>query len=176
MAFVDDDLVPVSQTSIKTLYVFVEIAIDTQHLALSVRRNFPSSRSAFQRSVLGAEQAQPGGKVPIAIEPNDHVTRPSSMPNTADGNDDTTRLALVSTIQFVAAVQALRTDLDKAMPPLDEDDVELDKAGMIAKMRAKDIGVWRGRYQVTVPQCKPLSPGEVLGCTSPKIGDVDALM
>ncbi len=31
-------------------------------------------------------------------------------------------------------------------------------------------------YAVTVPQCKPLSPGEVLGCTAPGLKDVDALM
>ncbi|XP_053562194.1 2-(3-amino-3-carboxypropyl)histidine synthase subunit 1 [Bombina bombina] len=27
----------------------------------------------------------------------------------------------------------------------------------------------RSEYQVTVPQCKPLSPGEILGCTSPRL-------
>ena len=29
---------------------------------------------------------------------------------------------------------------------------------------------------MVVPQIKPLSPGEVLGCTSPVIKDVDALV
>ena len=32
-------------------------------------------------------------------------------------------------------------------------------------------------FTITVPQCKPLSPGEVLGCTSPKLKDnIDAIM
>jgi len=32
-------------------------------------------------------------------------------------------------------------------------------------------------YSITVPQCKPLSPGEVLGCTSPKLpSDVQAIV
>lgn len=32
-------------------------------------------------------------------------------------------------------------------------------------------------YRVTVPQCKPLSPGEILGCTSPKLpSDIQAIM
>lgn len=32
-------------------------------------------------------------------------------------------------------------------------------------------------YNILVPQVKPLSPGEILGCTSPKLGeDVDAVM
>nr|AAW25013.1 SJCHGC02413 protein [Schistosoma japonicum] len=29
-------------------------------------------------------------------------------------------------------------------------------------------------YSVTIPQCLPLSPGEILGCTSPKVEGVDA--
>lgn len=31
-------------------------------------------------------------------------------------------------------------------------------------------------YTVTIPQIKPLSPGEVLGCTAPKLGEADAIM
>lgn len=89
---------------------------------------------------------------------------------------DITRLALVSTIQFVAAVQSLRTDLESALPPLEDAPVDTVEDGMLAKMRKKDIGVWRGKYDVIVPQAKPLSPGEVLGCTAPKLKDVDALM
>lgn len=86
-----------------------------------------------------------------------------------------TRLALVSTIQFVAAIQALKEALSAALPPLSQDDSEQgDQA--ITKVQRKDIGVWRGRYDVTIPQARPLSPGEVLGCTAPKLNDVDALM
>ena len=86
-----------------------------------------------------------------------------------------TRLALVSTIQFVAAVQSLRTALEERLPPLEQESVE-EKDGMLAKMKAKDIGIWRGKYTVTVPQSRPLSPGEILGCTAPKLTDIDALM
>ena len=32
-------------------------------------------------------------------------------------------------------------------------------------------------YKVTIPQSKPLSPGEILGCTSPKLSEnTDAIM
>ncbi|XP_078404320.1 2-(3-amino-3-carboxypropyl)histidine synthase subunit 1 isoform X1 [Cetorhinus maximus] len=47
-------------------------------------------------------------------------------------------LTLVSTIQFVAALQSTSQEL-------------------------------RSEYNICVPQCKPLSPGEILGCTSPHI-------
>jgi 2-(3-amino-3-carboxypropyl)histidine synthase len=166
-------LVPVSQTSIRTLYVFVEIAIDTPHLALSVRRNFPSSREAFRRTVLAAETAEAGGRVTIALDEDDQKRRDETD---APGADDTTRLALVSTIQFVAAIQSLRTDLEKVLPELDKTPDGEDRDDMLAKMRKGDIGVWRGKYDITIPQSRPLSPGEVLGCTAPKLSDVDALM
>uniref|UniRef100_A0A3B5LQK6 2-(3-amino-3-carboxypropyl)histidine synthase subunit 1 n=1 Tax=Xiphophorus couchianus TaxID=32473 RepID=A0A3B5LQK6_9TELE len=55
-------------------------------------------------------------------------------------------LALVSTIQFVAALQAVSAAL-------------------------------RPEYDVLVPQCRPLSPGEILGCTSPRLDcHVDAII
>ncbi|XP_061637597.1 2-(3-amino-3-carboxypropyl)histidine synthase subunit 1 isoform X2 [Phyllopteryx taeniolatus] len=47
-------------------------------------------------------------------------------------------LALVSTIQFVAALQAVSAAL-------------------------------KPEYDMVVPQCRPLSPGEILGCTSPRL-------
>ncbi|TPX38929.1 hypothetical protein SeMB42_g06194 [Synchytrium endobioticum] len=55
------------------------------------------------------------------------------------------RMALVATIQFVAALQTARQHL------------------------ASD-------YVVTIPQSKPLSPGEILGCTAPKLKDSDLLI
>ncbi|OZJ03001.1 Diphthamide biosynthesis protein 1 [Bifiguratus adelaidae] len=84
-------LVPVDVTSLKMLYIFVEIDIDTQHFVESVRRNF-----------------EPGK-----------------------------RLVIVAT----GAKQLLA-----------------------------------GEYTLEVPQAKPLSPGEVLGCTSPKLDGADAII
>lgn len=51
----------------------------------------------------------------------------------------TQRLAFVSTIQFVATMHAAAKEL-------------------------RDVG-----YDVQVPQSKPLSPGEILGCTAPRL-------
>ncbi|PAA69921.1 hypothetical protein BOX15_Mlig023288g1, partial [Macrostomum lignano] len=95
-------LVPIDQTaSVKMLYVFVDIAFDTQHLLDSVRTNLSSQ----------------------------------------------TRLALLGIVQFVASLQSLKKQLE-------------------------DSG-----FSVIVPQCKPLSPGEVLGCTAPRLQDtVDAIL
>ncbi|XP_069701555.1 2-(3-amino-3-carboxypropyl)histidine synthase subunit 1 [Periplaneta americana] len=56
------------------------------------------------------------------------------------------RLGLVSTIQFVATLQGVAAELKK------------------------------NGYQITVPQSRPLSPGEILGCTAPIIHDVDVLI
>ncbi|WKY00784.1 hypothetical protein Q1695_015089 [Nippostrongylus brasiliensis] len=51
------------------------------------------------------------------------------------------RIALVTTVQFVTSLQAVR--------------VSLEGSG----------------YEIIFPQCKPLSPGEILGCTSPRVGE-----
>jgi 2-(3-amino-3-carboxypropyl)histidine synthase len=53
------------------------------------------------------------------------------------------KIGLVSTIQFVATLQGVATELTQ------------------------------DGYQITVPQCRPLSPGEILGCTAPVISHVD---
>ncbi|KAF7728488.1 Diphthamide biosynthesis protein 1 [Apophysomyces ossiformis] len=92
-------LVPVDVTPINTLYVFVDIGIDTQHFINTVKKNFERGK----------------------------------------------KLVLVATIQFATALQASRE-------PLQED------------------------YEVFIPQSKPLSPGEILGCTSPKLPDYDAII
>lgn len=85
-------------TALRTLYVFVEIAIDVDHLVACIEANF------------GATPAQP--------------------------------LTVMGTIQFSAALHAA--------------------AGRIGAA---------GFTDVLVPQAKPLSPGETLGCTSPRLAD-----
>ena len=57
------------------------------------------------------------------------------------------RLAIVGTIQFVATIHSVAKEL--------REDHE---------------------FEVFVPQAKPLSPGEILGCTSPKIANSDILL
>lgn len=60
--------------------------------------------------------------------------------NSVKHNFPTTKhLALVSTIQFVASLHAAAKEL-------------------------REFG-----YEVTIPQSRPLSPGEILGCTAPKL-------
>jgi len=61
--------------------------------------------------------------------------------------DKEKRLAFVSTIQFVASLQAIKRVLES------------------------------DGYKVVLPQCSPLSSGEILGCTSPALpSDVDYLL
>uniref|UniRef100_A0A0N5ATK5 2-(3-amino-3-carboxypropyl)histidine synthase subunit 1 n=1 Tax=Syphacia muris TaxID=451379 RepID=A0A0N5ATK5_9BILA len=61
--------------------------------------------------------------------------------------DISKKVALVTTIQFVVSLQAVKKELSS-------------------------LG-----YSIEIPQCKPLSPGEILGCTSPKVSeDVTSLI
>lgn len=90
-------LIPVDVTTIKTLYVFVDISIDATHLLASLERNFASGKT----------------------------------------------IAVVGTIQFNATIHGVKSSLE------------------------------RGGFRVLVPQIAPLSKGEILGCTSPRLKDND---
>ncbi|KAJ3375517.1 Diphthamide biosynthesis protein 1 [Allomyces arbusculus] len=93
-------LIPVDVTTIKTLYVFVDIQFDVAHFVTILTHNLP-----------------PGS-----------------------------RLALVATIQFVGSLHLAKRQLEPF-------------------------------FSVHVPQTKPLSPGEILGCTSPKLpADIDSVV
>ncbi|KAL6892306.1 diphthamide biosynthesis protein 1 [Trichoderma evansii] len=92
-------LIPVDVTKIKTLYVFVDISIDTSHLVNSLERNFASGKT----------------------------------------------IAIVGTIQFNATIHGVRSSLEAA------------------------------GFSVVVPQIGPLSKGEILGCTSPRLQDEDGI-
>ena len=97
-------LVPIDATvsTVRMLYVFVDIAFDTSHLLACIRDNFPR----------------------------------------------TAKIALMGTIQFGTVLHSARETLAGEYPGL------------------------------VVPQAKPLSPGEVLGCTSPNLAalNLDALI
>ena len=86
-------LIPVSASKIATLYIFVDITIDTNHLVKTLARNISPGKT----------------------------------------------IAMVGTIQFNSTLHNVRPALE-----------------------AEGI-------QVVVPQIAPLSKGEVLGCTAPKI-------
>ncbi|KAJ3299949.1 Diphthamide biosynthesis protein 1 [Kappamyces sp. JEL0829] len=97
-------LVPVDVTSIKTLYVFVDIGIDLKHFVETVKKNIEHGK----------------------------------------------RIALVATIQFVSSLQVRLRRLTQAAV----NELSLD-------------------YRLHVPQSRPLSKGEILGCTAPKLTDQD---
>lgn len=60
--------------------------------------------------------------------------------------DKSAPIALISTIQFIATLQHIAADLKSQ------------------------------NYTVEIPQCRPLSPGEVLGCTSPRVKDAQSVV
>ncbi|CAE6423006.1 unnamed protein product [Rhizoctonia solani] len=164
-------LVPIDTTTIKTLYIFVEIAIDAEHLTNTIRMNFPSSRQTFRERLLTDEHIPTGeqihsGKAALSIEAPEDTKGKSKEPE----ENQPTRLALVSTIQFVAAVQRLKDDLSTEGGPV----------GLITGPESEESTgprLWHGRYEATIPRSKPLSPGEILGCTAPRLSnDVDALI
>ncbi|ORY80228.1 putative diphthamide synthesis protein-domain-containing protein [Leucosporidium creatinivorum] len=170
-------LVPVDTTTIKTLYVFVEISVDRAHLAASVRLNFPHCIPS-PTGTRGSSKGK-GPELEITIE---EPTNPA--PTTAtDALEKRTKLAVVGTIQFVAAVQGLKTDLEAEVPeeelPPERLAIEGAKDGQQEGQETPKPLERRAqpKFEVAVPQVKPLSPGEILGCTAPRLDpDTDALI
>lgn len=193
-------LIPVDQTSIKTLYVFVEIAIDPMHLGSTIRANFPSDKGLFRSKILGSgkgkgrlDESMNGleettAKMEIGVEET-RIPNGESQSTTAAATSQQvpTHLALVGTVQFVNAIQGLKDTLEEP-EPLDEDGHPISQSKTRRLMLTDgshaldashlDIKSYAtGSYKITVPQIKPLSPGEILGCTSPRLPtDVDAVI
>lgn len=88
-------LIPVDVTKIKTLYVFVDISIDTTHLLATIEQNFQQGKT----------------------------------------------IAMVGTIQFNSTLHTVKPVLERA------------------------------GFKILIPQILPLSKGEILGCTSPKLAN-----
>jgi 2-(3-amino-3-carboxypropyl)histidine synthase len=93
-------LVPVDVTSIRTMYVFVEIGINVDHFIALVATNFSTSD----------------------------------------------KILLVSTVQFISSLHY-----------------------------CKDVLSGKG-YSIDIPQARPLSKGEILGCTAPKVEGYDMVI
>ncbi len=119
-------LVPVGITTIKTLYVFVDIGIDKRHFVDTVVHNLSST-------VCNTDETNSARKA-RHIEIEQETDYPVQK-----------TIALVSTIQFVASLQSCKQDLEDT-------------------------------FQVVIPQARPLSPGEILGCTAPKLNGADFIV
>ncbi|SCV68720.1 BQ2448_841 [Microbotryum intermedium] len=175
-------LVPVDTTTSKTLYVFVEISVDRPHLAASIRHNFPQCIPPPTSSALPAITGSSKGKGPeLEIEVESAHPEPATVTPAVD-EVGTTKLAVVGTIQFVAAVQGLKADLEKELP---EEEQPVERLAIEAAESSEDtsstaaqmIKRSRAKFDIVVPQIKPLSPGEILGCTAPRLSkDVEALI
>ncbi|KIM67903.1 hypothetical protein SCLCIDRAFT_106673 [Scleroderma citrinum Foug A] len=115
-------LVPIDQTTIKTLYVFVEIGIDSSHLAKTIRLNIPCDRETFHKELLDL------------------------------------------TVDYMEPSTSIATRKPNPLQPTDN------------TLAIQNFNLWSGKYDTTIPRSKPLSPGEILGCTAPTLHDTDALI
>lgn len=169
---------PIDQTSIKTLYVFVEIAIDSTHLADTVRLNFPSDRATFHEQLMDSEETDadiPAGqkigktqylRIQASSSTGDVPKYGYALECPQAPPQEPTRLALVSTIQFVSALQKLKEDLVLGS----------ESSETPGSLSDGTSSLWTGKYEAIIPRSKPLSPGEILGCTAPSLNEVDALL
>ncbi|KAF6262034.1 putative diphthamide synthesis protein-domain-containing protein [Scenedesmus sp. NREL 46B-D3] len=145
-------LVPVDVTSIPCLYVFVDIQVDVDHLVATVRLNFPPLPVDTS---AGTQQQQQQQQHQQQQQQQQH--RPQDLLQQHDEQQQQSQqtrpqqLVLAGTIQFSSALQVARQRLSSNYP------------------------------SVSIPKVRPLSPGEVLGCTAPVLaqqglGGTDALV
>lgn len=160
--------VPIDSTSIKTLYIFVEIRIDSQHLHDTIRLNIPHDADELDRLISATDE---DARLPAGTQISTlrHLSIEDSASQLAqqENTKRNSRLALVSTIQFSSALQKLKDDLSMDAA-LDYDD--------IPPCKHQNTVPSRGRYDPFVPRSKPLSPGEILGCTAPTLEEADAIL
>jgi len=130
-------LVPLTRTVIPCMYIFVEIRVDVQHLVDCVKLTFATEEQG-RLSEKGEEKDVDAGS-----------------------HNCPTRIieALVmGTVQFRSAVvesaQMLNNNNNNNNNNCDNKHVEVASFDRV-------------QFQAIVPQAKPLSPGEVLGCTAP---------
>ena len=160
-----NDAVPIDTTSIRTLYVFVEISVDRKHLAETVRYNFPEA-AQIKQSVPDIVAASSAASLDIA-SPSPAVDPVNS--------DKPYTIACVGTVQFLAAVQALGADLLQ-LETQSASQLAIT-AGLSSDIDTDARPTKRRAIAVHVPQVKPLSPGEILGCTAPHLpSDTDAIL
>ena len=134
-------LVPLTCTVIPCLYVFVEIRVDVQHCVDCVRLTFAGEEDARRR---GDEKEVDGADVDGCT-----TTHPSRI----------IEALVMGTVQFRSAVIESAQRLDGTSTA--------DASSPSASGTALSLSSSQVQFQAIVPQAKPLSPGEVLGCTAP---------
>jgi 2-(3-amino-3-carboxypropyl)histidine synthase len=177
-------LVPVGVTAVPCMYVFVDVAVDVEHLVGTVRLNFPpvlegreqreaagvgeqeEQEGAMARAGKGQGQADAeeedaagGGAAAAAGRAGRAGGDPTGRPPTSPSLPMPVRcLALAGTIQFSGAIAAARAALLAG-----EGEGEGGEGGAAAAAAPYPRG------SLIVPKSRPLSPGEVLGCTAPRL-------
>jgi hypothetical protein len=93
-----------------------------------------------------------------------------------DNFPPTTRLAVLGTVQFIAGVVAAVCSCEHDHADVHANDCRATHSVIVSYAAVHTVREELGGSfaSITVPQAKPLSSGEVLGCTSPTLVDVDA--
>jgi 2-(3-amino-3-carboxypropyl)histidine synthase len=135
-------LVPIQHTVIPVQYVFVEIQFYIPHLVQSLVATFFPVTAASTNSSRNDDD-----DLALVQQMKDLWNKPDNM----DKKDERLHLYLLGTIQFRHALVEAREQLLRHFEEL----------------QSKPDRLLPGDLTISIPQCKPLSPGEVLGCTSP---------
>jgi 2-(3-amino-3-carboxypropyl)histidine synthase len=172
-------LIPLQHTTvIPCLYVFVEILFDTTHFIdcvdVTMRQKYHGASGHEQpndnaaAAVRRSSSVPEGGEFRIPPPPSAEVSNQdavNALVATVPPNEEVPSAAptmnfphvyLLATVQFRHALAEVQERLQ----------VQWGYRNIEASGQKKSEMRTRG---ISIPQAKPLSPGEVLGCTSPKL-------
>lgn len=155
--------------------------MDAAHICATIRSNFPSEKADFKAQVL--EQPENGIKPEIAIAFEAEEQGAQEKSDVAIARP--THLALVATVQFINVLPSIRDSLEMRLDhgqfyDVGGADTAAVNSGLALQSGSgKDEDSTMSRlttqswfaspYRITIPQIKPLSSGEILGCTSPNL-------
>jgi len=145
-------LVPLTCTVVPCLYVFVEIRVDVEHLVECFRLTFWQEEEERRRRRAGTE-------------------KDAASSSRAGDSEEVSKLVetlVMGTVQFrsavVEAARLLNGDRTDSVTAVSSARSTAAAASSPTDDASHSNTV---RFRAIVPQAKPLSPGEVLGCTAP---------
>ncbi|KAJ6657268.1 hypothetical protein lerEdw1_002635 [Lerista edwardsae] len=187
-------LVPIDSTKdVKMLYVFVDIKIDTAHFVETLRFNFQAGAklalvstvqfvAALQHSgTLTGWQAGRPLQAPGWAEMDGSLKPWLSKHGTAEALSGSCSWLLIDASSEAAAAAAAQACSSQRHFGFSERLAEWHAGHVLQRYTPSQSAAatkeLQSEYTVCTPQCKPLSPGEILGCTSPRLAqDTDAVV
>ena len=160
-------LIPVNITSIIVMYVFVEIYFDSSHL-IECMKNLLLTTSSTTENEINSKPINNNKTTSIEYE---NTSNPIAESNSQLCNNNNKKIALLGTVQFISILHQVA---EKLLIKNDDNSNASNKEDNSNYNNLNNKNIF---YEsIIIPQVRPLSSGETLGCTAPIISGVDSFI